>query len=181
MEIMGKIGKVIAAIVFWVFIIDWIFLDGYYNPYIGKESKPLVAKKRAAAATKTGPIEMHAIDLFEQFQADWDAARAKYKGKSVIVSGSYFSIYPDPFGHQSSINLMEHTRFGRFTIIVYCKITPTEAQNLILRYGSETTGFDTGNFLETTYLNNQTPLKLKGKVTGNVNGGKVELVNCTLL
>jgi len=190
MNIAATIGKVLAGIVFWAFIIDWVFLDGYYNPYIGEDSITSATEsnsrqektKSLAAATKANPIEIYATTLFQDFQENRDAASGKFTGKFVIVSGLYFSITGTSMESQSNVFIFESEYIGLFTDeTVHCEMATTETQKLISKYGvRKKTEFDDGGVFDPVRLNNHTPIKLKGKVNGPVYNGVVELVNCTL-
>lgn len=54
MEMLKKVLQVVAGIAFWAVVIDWVFLDGYYNPFIDQESKPASVASQDKQPTRTG-------------------------------------------------------------------------------------------------------------------------------
>lgn len=54
MEMLKKVLQVVVGIAFWAVVIDWVFLDGYYNPFIDLESKPASVASQDKRPTRTG-------------------------------------------------------------------------------------------------------------------------------
>lgn len=197
MKITGTIGKVIVGIVFWGIVIDWVFLDGYYNPYIGEKSTTSDAeilrqinarleleRVKDAAAAKAVPIEIYATDLLQAFQRDEASALVKFKDKYVVVSGLFLSIHPNPFADGARVDIEEIDGLLDSTTTVTCEVTSAESQKLISKYGTRKDPWEMeGNsavFNTVTLDNGSTPVKLKGRVSGQIRSEPVELVNCSL-
>lgn len=70
MDIVKKILQVIAGVAFWAVVIDWVFLDGYYNPFIDLKDKPAAESEQnpqsgsAERAKQTAQHSRTGISIF---------------------------------------------------------------------------------------------------------------------
>lgn len=180
MDLLRKILKGILGVALWSYIFALFFIEGTYVPFIGNKDassasettspdKPNSGLLAAHAQTPPPPdvvTEIYAMELFREFNADEAAAKRKYGGKTVVVSGLHFRLLENPFsiGTESPFNLYieEQTAWMETTSVVKCGVSEAVAQSFAA--------------VDSPHM-----FKLKGKVQGSYYGDEVEIYNCTLV
>lgn len=197
MELLQKILKGIAGIALWTYIFAALFIEGTYIPFVSDKDTSRAATttrppepKSVSTTPKTqrppvqaAMIEIYGEDLYQQYQSDGDAARAKFQGKTIIVTGIRLSIQFSPFMANSAQVDIESLMRGPTPVT--CAMAGPEAEALIATYGANKDdqwmlGEEEKLFTPVTLGNGSTPIKLKGTVGSYFSSDTVELNNCSV-
>ena len=177
MDLLKKILKVILGIALWSYVFAALFIEGTYIPFVSDTGavtttrSPGPTSTRPRAKTQRPPkpavvTEIYAMDLFQEFNLNKTAARRKYKGRKIIVSGLHFTLQKNLFsadhGPSFFVYIEEPIKWLESKSVVKCGVSKAVA-------------------LSITAVRNPHIIKLKGQVQGFYSGNMVELDNCTLV